>query len=178
MLCSKCGKNEATVHVCEIGDGRTTTSELCATCAPVVPPSGEIIHLQMHSPGSRSHIAKETIFSLIQDDNSALKPKENVVLSFIVACITKALTKGAKGGVQNPVHVRASEILAVAADVATELYGTGAREKLRTLGIVSSEALGQWVFRFIAEGILGKTADDRIEDFSVRSPLDEFMQAE
>ena len=176
-LCSKCGKNEATIHVCEVVNGVTTSTDLCETCAPAPYRSlkDEVLHLQMVRPEDRSRIDKEYIISRIQSEFPPLTRDEAEVLAYVSACVGTAIGKASKETGKRPLHVRAHEILAVAAEVAKDKFGPGAQEKLKTLGITSSAAFGEFIYKFIGAGILGKLPADRIEDFQVRSALDEFL---
>ena len=41
MLCDNCKKNEATIHIKEVHDGKITTSNLCGDCAKAKEEKGE-----------------------------------------------------------------------------------------------------------------------------------------
>ena len=42
MLCDNCKKNEATIHIKEVHDGKITTSNLCGDCAKAKEEKGEL----------------------------------------------------------------------------------------------------------------------------------------
>jgi len=175
ILCSKCGRNEATIHVCQIVEGETTTMDFCADCAPQYPSLGDTtLHLKMYAGGKQE---KEIVVERIRRDYPALSPAQLETYQFISACLWVANRKAEAASGQPSIHVAAGEILAVAPAVARERLGAEARARLRAMGLTSSAAFGEAVFALIGQGILGKTPEDRIEDFRVRSAFDEFMQA-
>jgi len=101
-----------------------------------------------------------------------LTPEEREELVFLSICLHEAAQE--KSDTYG--ETRAADILAVAADVAGTLYDERATDELRKMGIVSSEALGKVVFLMVEKGMLGKSEEDSIEDFNVRSALDDFLE--
>jgi uncharacterized repeat protein (TIGR04138 family) len=63
-------------------------------------------------------------------------------------------------------HVTGKELLEGVREFALEEYGPMALRVLHTWGIASSEDIGNIVFNLVAQGVLGKTNEDRLEDFS------------
>ena len=108
----------------------------------------------------------------IADELPELLPEELEELVFLKICLHEAAqTKSERYGDKN-----AADILAVASGVAKTLYDERAREELRKMGVVSSITLGELVYRYIGKGILRTTAGDSIDDFKVRSALDDFLE--
>ena len=56
MLCDNCKKNEATIHIKEVHDGKITTSNLCGDCAKAKEEKGEL--------GSLGFNLAEVLFNL------------------------------------------------------------------------------------------------------------------
>jgi uncharacterized repeat protein (TIGR04138 family) len=101
-----------------------------------------------------------------------LPPEERASLVFLKTCLEAAHQKSTN----HYADPKAADILAVAGEVAETLYDEAAREELRKMGIVSSAALGKLVYRFIERDILSESEGDSIEDFNVRSALDDFLE--
>lgn len=71
---------------------------------------------------------------------------------------------------------KAAEMLALAPVVAEKRYGEAAHAELRQMGLVSSAAMGELIYRLVAKGILRQEEEDRIEEFQIRSALDDFFE--
>ncbi len=63
-------------------------------------------------------------------------------------------------------HVTGSELLQGIRDYALKEYGPMAYTVLKHWGVSSSEDFGHIVFNLVEKGVLGKTEEDRKEDFS------------
>ena len=126
----------------------------------------------LHILGMKLNMAQITD-ERIRQEFPALAPEEHEALVFLRICLHEALQKRSHRYDDN--GPKAADILDVAGDVAERLYDETAREKLRQLGVVSSETLGDLVFRFIEKGILGQDEGDSIEDFKIRSAFDDFL---
>lgn len=115
--------------------------------------------------------AQQTIKEIARDFPDA-PPEDRAALVFLHSCLREAHQRTA----HTYADPKAADLLAVAGDVAETLYGETARAELQKMGIVSSATLGELVYRFIEKGILGQSESDRLEDFNVRSALDEFLE--
>lgn len=91
-------------------------------------------------------------------------------LAFLRKCLDAARPKAGRDG-----HVSAAQLLAGAVAVAQASYGANAAAELRALGVDSSRALGEILFKLIDTGYFSKRPEDRIEDFDIRGPLDELL---
>jgi uncharacterized repeat protein (TIGR04138 family) len=70
-------------------------------------------------------------------------------------------------------HVSGSELLEGIRKFAIEEYGPLAKRVLNTWGIHACEDFGRIVFIMVENGVLGKTDQDRIEDFTGGYTFDE-----
>ncbi len=80
-------------------------------------------------------------------------------LDFTVKLFEKPATGAAR-------HVTARELLEGVRKFALQEYGPMARRVLAHWGIRRTEDIGQMVFRLVEMGVLGRTENDRIEDFN------------
>jgi len=69
------------------------------------------------------------------------------------------------GRLDKPRHVSGQELLEGMREYALQQYGPLARRVLSEWGINECVDFGHIVFNLIEEGLLGKTEEDRIEDF-------------
>jgi len=63
-------------------------------------------------------------------------------------------------------HVTGGELLDGLRQYALQEFGPLARRVLATWGIRHTEDFGNLVFNLVGKGVLGKTAEDRLEDFA------------
>ncbi len=63
-------------------------------------------------------------------------------------------------------HISGEELLAGLRDMLLELYGPLAADVVKSWGIRNSADIGNIVFLLVEEGVLGKSEDDSIENFS------------
>jgi uncharacterized repeat protein (TIGR04138 family) len=75
----------------------------------------------------------------------------------------KVLEKPAQGPAR---HVTAAELLEGVRAYALQEFGPMALTVLRSWGIARTEDFGEIVFNLVESGVLGKTAEDRKEDFA------------
>lgn len=75
----------------------------------------------------------------------------------------KMLDKPASGKAR---HVSGGELLEGVRKFALQEYGPLAKRVLNTWGVHACEDFGRIVFIMVENGVLGKTDEDRIEDFS------------
>lgn len=80
-------------------------------------------------------------------------------LDFTVKLFDKPATGAAR-------HVTARELLEGARQYALREYGPMARRVLEHWGIRRTEDIGQMIFQLVEMGVLGRTENDRIEDFN------------
>jgi len=92
-------------------------------------------------------------------------------MTFVYRCIEVARARGTT----LDRHVKASDLLSVAAEVAHGLYGIDAPKTLRSIGVHSSATFGKLVYKLIDRGRLSKTDEDRPEDFDVRTSFDDLF---
>jgi uncharacterized repeat protein (TIGR04138 family) len=62
-------------------------------------------------------------------------------------------------------HVTGRELLDAGRELARDRYGLMARRVLAAWGITTTDDIGHIVFNLVDAGLMGKTDDDRIEDF-------------
>jgi uncharacterized repeat protein (TIGR04138 family) len=84
----------------------------------------------------------------------------------------KHLKKGARGLTR---HVTGQELCEGLCDYALEEYGPMALFTLKSWGITRTEDFGELVFNLIEAGKLGKTEEDKKEDFAHRLDLVEIL---
>ena len=101
-------------------------------------------------------------------------PKELLTMLYLTRCVEFA--SWSKDCSAKTRHVQAIDILTAAPLMAASVFGEDDKRWLRALGLGSSLAIGQAVFRFIADGVMKLGEQDRIEDFDVHSPLDDFIK--
>jgi uncharacterized repeat protein (TIGR04138 family) len=153
--CDKCHENEANVFLTQIIDGTMTKMALCQTC-------GEELTAGAISP----HRLTEYLQTRSPDDTF-----EQVAGNH--AQYSREAFRFVRDGVQHAVqshpghsrHVTAHELLEALRSLATERYGTDARETLARWGITRCEDFGEIVFTLIDQGLFGRRAEDRKEDF-------------
>lgn len=80
-----------------------------------------------------------------------------------LAFTSEQLEKPARGKQR---HLSAAELLDGFRDYAIQQFGPMARTVLNHWGICSTEDIGAVVFKLVEKGVLGKTDEDRIGDFS------------
>ena len=74
-------------------------------------------------------------------------------------------------------HMSAAELMDGFRDYAIQQFGPMARTVLMHWGICSTEDIGAVVFNLVEKGVLGKTEEDRIEDFDGGYDFDQaFLQ--
>ena len=71
----------------------------------------------------------------------------------------------AVGQLETPRHISGEELLLGVREYALSQFGPMARRVLMEWGITSCEHIGEMVFLLVDAGLLGKTEEDRIEDF-------------
>ena len=71
----------------------------------------------------------------------------------------------AVGQLEAPRHISGEELLLGVREYALSQFGPMARRVLMEWGITSCEHIGEMVFLLVDAGLLGKTEEDRIEDF-------------
>ena len=71
----------------------------------------------------------------------------------------------AVGQLEAPRHISGEELLFGVREYALSQFGPMARRVLMEWGITSCEHIGEMVFLLVDAGLLGKTEEDRIEDF-------------
>jgi uncharacterized repeat protein (TIGR04138 family) len=81
----------------------------------------------------------------------------------VLAYASEKLQKPAQGPER---HLSARDLMNAAREFALEQYGPLALRVLAHFGISSTEDLGAVVFNLVDKGVLGKTEEDRIEDFA------------
>lgn len=165
MLCSKCNATKATIHFKMTVNGAETKTEVCAKCRDVWFSASGLSSLNTFD----NQGGGDDIYGAA-DGMRQLTPEEIEAFYFITACVNAATN------INRTTHVRASEILIVAAEVATGIYGPTAQEHLIRIGLVSSRVFGELVFRFIAKGYFLKRIEDQLEDFYTSSSFDDFVQ--
>ncbi len=67
---------------------------------------------------------------------------------------------------ESPRHISGQELLAGIRDFALEEFGPMSRTLLAEWGITRTEDVGEVVFNMVETGLLGKTDEDRREDFA------------
>jgi uncharacterized repeat protein (TIGR04138 family) len=92
---------------------------------------------------------------------------------FIGMCLQAAQKRR---GAATRSHLKAVEILAVAAEVARELFGADAAVVLRSAGIDSSASLGKVIYDMIEQRMLSAAEGDKVSDFNVRSSFDDLFE--
>ncbi len=89
-------------------------------------------------------------------------------LSFTVAMLQKPAVGPGR-------HVTGRELLEGIRRFALQEFGPAARTVLREWGINRTDDFGHIVFNLVRKGVLGKTAEDRLEDFADVYDLDEAL---
>ena len=84
----------------------------------------------------------------------------------------KSLKKGARGSAR---HVTGQELSEGLCNYALEEYGPMAYFTLKSWGIARTDDFGEIVFNLIEVGMLGKTDEDKKEDFAGRFDLYETL---
>jgi uncharacterized repeat protein (TIGR04138 family) len=79
---------------------------------------------------------------------------------FVLAALSHTLSR--LGEVR---HVSGQELLIGVRELGLEMYGPMAKEVFNYWGLHSCTDFGSIVFNLVDEGLLGKTDEDRIEDF-------------
>lgn len=103
-----------------------------------------------------------------------LTTEELLCALYLSRCIAQARVSPVRE-CDNGEHVNASDLLAVSAGVAEEVFGPDARQWLSAIGIHGSRDFGDRVWNFIRIGMFGNLPEDRPEQFYVVSDLDEYL---
>ena len=96
--------------------------------------------------------------SKVQKEDSRFKEEAYL---FVMAALGRAL-----GDLEKPRHITGVELLAALRREAEDQFGPMAGEVFQFWGIKNSLDFGEIVFNMVREGLLCKTEDDRIDDFS------------
>jgi len=75
-------------------------------------------------------------------------------------------------------NVGGREIVETSLRAAKDEFGPMARSVLEHWGIVSPMCIGDIVFRMVEEGVLGKSADDSIDDFDLSNSMEGIFDPE
>lgn len=75
-------------------------------------------------------------------------------------------------------HISGPELLEAVRHLAVERFGPMARTVLNHWGLAAGEDVGQIVFLLVEAGILSKTDEDRLEDFSGVMRFDDAFESE
>jgi uncharacterized repeat protein (TIGR04138 family) len=108
----------------------------------------------------------------LPEEEASVSEDEYHAWMFVDKCVQTALKRVDKPGC----HVGALEILAVAPQVARELFGEDAVAILRSAGIHSSATLGKLIFELIELERFSKTKEDSIDDFNVVGTFDDLFE--
>lgn len=100
----------------------------------------------------------------------------NGLLQILYLCRCLELTTQSQTRRSTGPHVSAHELLAVAPMAALNIFGEDAAKWLRALDLVSSAEFGRVVYELATDGILAVRDENRVEDFRIHSPLDEFLK--
>ena len=97
-----------------------------------------------------------------------------LTLLYLIRCLEFAAWSMHRPG---KTHVNAIAMLTAAPLMAASVFGENEKNWLRALNLGSSLEIGHAVFKLTDDGVLKLHEQDRIEDFDIHSPFDDFMKA-
>jgi len=155
MLCEKCHKQEATIHLARIVAGAMTSHDYCGDC-------GEPVLTDFHEGAARPALLNPAdIWSDALDQ--VLTPGDDYAKAaylFIFDGLERAMTRRKQGP-----HVTGRELLEALHDLAQEKFGRKAKATLNAWGVFTCEDFGEMVFSLVGWRMLAKTPTDSMDDF-------------
>ncbi len=152
MLCEKCQQREATIHLCEIADGRMRKSDLCEVC-------GKDVARQADEP--MNFLGPEVGTIIARDPRYSAAAYQLVVEAISHGLMLK---HGMTSLPADP-HLSAAELLEVLRVACRLRFGASAKRQLKTWGITSCADFGEIVFNLADAGLMGQRPQERQEDF-------------
>jgi uncharacterized repeat protein (TIGR04138 family) len=158
MLCEKCGQRPATTHVCSIISGQMKTSDLCSECGKDA--AGDVENINI-SEFQRTLMRKSLEPITAKDDRY-----NAMVYAFVMEAVTFAkIMKTECGSVSTVDNISAGQLLEVLRVLALLRFGHGTKARLSEWGVRRCEDFGEIIFNLVEAGLLGKSPEDRKEDF-------------
>jgi uncharacterized repeat protein (TIGR04138 family) len=110
-----------------------------------------------------AHLSMDQAIAKLREQNPRYAPAG---YHFIRRSLDHSLRKLKRGEADGPAHVSGKELLEGFRDLALEEYGPLTKTVLEDWGIVKCSDVGEIVFQLVSLGVLGKSENDKLDDFA------------
>ena len=158
MLCAKCQKREATIHLTQIVGEKMTKRDLCEVCGKEfadMARSGGYIPFDAIAPNPAA-----TRLDLVVASDPRYRKE---AYHFVREALSMVQKRHWNPGV--PRHISGADLLDGLRGLAIESFGNRAKAQLNKWGIFKCEDFGEIIFNLVEAGLLAKQPEDTKADF-------------
>ncbi|NBU68105.1 MAG: hypothetical protein EBS49_00490 [Verrucomicrobia bacterium] len=110
-----------------------------------------------------AHFSMEHAIAKLREENPRFAP---AAYHFVRRALDHSLRQLKRTDAARPAHVSGKELLEGFRDLALEEFGPMAKMVLEDWGVTRCAEVGEIVFQLVSLGVLGKSEDDRMDDFA------------